>query len=66
MKKILLVAVFTAIGLTSCEADGLNDSNNQIENVHADNVDNTPIVEDDDPNEGPGDDVIIIIPPKKP
>lgn len=55
MKKILLVAVFTAVGLTSCEADALNDSNNQLENVHADDL-----------SEGPGDDVIILIPPKKP
>ena len=69
MKKILALAAFVAVGITSvsCEADALNDSKNQLENVHADDLGGTPpVVGDDNQGEGPGDDVIILIPPNKP
>lgn len=69
MKKILLVAVFTAVGLNlvSCEADALTEASNQMENVHTDDLGGNPLViGDDNDGEGPGDDVIIITPPKKP
>ena len=66
MKKTLLVAVITAVGLAfaSCEAEALALTSDQTEQLNANDSDqNTmPIVSDD----GPGDDVIIIIPPKKP
>ncbi len=69
MKKLLLAAVLTAasFALVSCEADALSDSTPQLEQVHADALgENPPVVGDPAPGEGPGDDVIIIIPPKKP
>ncbi|WP_432670634.1 hypothetical protein [Flavobacterium sp. SM2513] len=66
MKKTLLVAVITAVGLAfvSCEAETLAHTSDSTEQLNANGSDqNTmPIVSDD----GPGDDVIIIIPPKKP
>ena len=69
MKKLLLAAVLTAAGCTlvSCEPDAITNPTPQFEQVHADALyDNGPVVGDPKPGEGPGDDVIIIIPPKKP
>lgn len=66
MKKALLIAAITAVGLAfaSCEAEAFAQTSKQTEHLDANGSDETtmPVVSDD----GPGDDVIIIIPPKKP
>jgi hypothetical protein len=69
MKKICLLAAFAVIGLAfvSCDADALTDTNNQIKQVHADDLGKTePATSGNTGGDGPGDDVIIILPPKKP
>jgi hypothetical protein len=68
MKKILLIAAFAVSGLTmvSCEADAIDAKSHQIEDVHADAIDEIgTTVGNGNEAEGPGDDVIIISPPKK-
>lgn len=66
MKKLFLIAVFTSVivSLASCEAEAITLTNNQKEQLHPNVIEesNRPIISDD----GPGDDVIILIPPKKP
>lgn len=75
MKKALLLAVFAAMGtaVVSCSSDDNENQNSGIANdfntetaIYAEAARDSVPVTTIPPSEGPGDDPIIILPPKKP
>ncbi len=77
MKKIFFIAVMVTSGLVmvSCEADAIDSTNTQTKHFGVQKIDQklnqtytSPLSNTSNPmaSDGPGDEVIIITPPKKP